>query len=383
MARVAEEVFLRYQDSRSNKGFVSRLMEEEDGTWTHFTAWGAVGRTFQEGTKYGLTEEKARKAHTSKVKDKMTGDTPYNECEPEVLGFARSTGAEIISQAVQVVQQERVWSPMLFSPIPTSRAKQLVQDPAYFAQKKEDGVRMRLYAGEDGLVRACNRKGQELPVPQVTAELGRALFAQIGVFDLDGESIGNNAFHAFDVLHIDPSAPAIERVTCLLDLARSFPGGIILTPTALTTDAKQDLLSRAVEEGWEGLMFKRRDTPYSAGRSPRDNKFKMWQEVTVALTEVNRTGKLEHGSARMIWLDPRDQQWKTVGNVSSGFKSGDLAEIAACVTRGGPVLADVRYLYFSEAALYQPCFRRVRRDLTPQDLGHQELVGRDGQRVVL
>jgi hypothetical protein len=105
--------------------------------------------------------------------------------------------------------------------------------------------------------------------------------------------------------------------------------------------------------------------------------------MTVALTEVNRTGKLEHGSAQMTFLDPNDQQWKNVGNLSSGFKIGDLADIAAQLANGGTVLADVRYLYFSVGALYQPCFRRLRTDVTPQDLGHQELVGRDGLRVSL
>jgi hypothetical protein len=203
------------------------------------------------------------------VKDKMSGDTPYQVCEPEVLGFTASVGSAVAPQAVQAVQQERIWSPMLFQAIGRGDAHRLIADGRYFAQRKMDGNRMRLFAPEDGVVRACNRKGQELPVPMLIRQAGSALFGKVGPFDLDGESMGNNEFHAFDALHVDPNAPARERVTFLLGIAGFFPDGICPVPTALTSEAKEAMLQRAIDEGWEGLMFKRQEAPYAAGRSPR------------------------------------------------------------------------------------------------------------------
>ncbi len=48
MSNMVGEVFLHYESGSSNKGFVSRLIREDDGTWTHATAWGGLGKTFQQ-----------------------------------------------------------------------------------------------------------------------------------------------------------------------------------------------------------------------------------------------------------------------------------------------------------------------------------------------
>src|SRR5262249_36638427 len=153
-------------------------------------------------------------------------------------------------------------------------------------------VRIRLYAAADGIVRACNRKGQDLPVPQPIRELGEALFARLGRFDFDGEAVGNNEYHVFDVLHEDPEAPAKERATFLLGIANFFPEGVYAVPTALSYEAKTALMERAIAEGWEGLMFKRQDASYRPGRSRNDFKYKLWNTATVLLTGINATGRL-------------------------------------------------------------------------------------------
>lgn len=382
MPQVVEEVFLRYQDTRSNKGFVSRLTDNQDGTWSHFTAWGAVGRTFQQKDTPGLAEAKARAAHHKKVQEKMTGDTPYQPCEPEVLGFTASAGQSVAPQAVAAVQQERIWGAMLYTALGRTDAERVIASPEYFAQQKADGNRMRFYALEDGVIRACNRKGQALPVPQVLERLGRTCFERLRAFDFDGESLGNDRYVIFDELQMGLQVPAWHRVQYLHTLTHALPPGIEIVPTALTPDEKQTLLARAIAEGWEGLVLKRRDAPYHAGRSSQDYKYKLWCTANVLLTEVNAGPKSTYGSAAMAVLT-QDAYRIPIGNVASGFKNGELHAVAERMGRGEHVIAEIRYLYFAEQALYQPCFRRIRTDLALADLHGEQLYGREGRLVKL
>lgn len=379
MAQVVTEVFLRYVDERSNKGYASRVQEEPpgSGTWQHVTQWGGVGKSFQAGVKEYPSRTAAESAHQKVIQEKVSKG--YRDCDPALLGFTAGEAIQTASQAAPEVH----WTPMLFDAVLLGPAGQLIRDSAYFAQRKMDGERRRLLVDPDGTVKGFNRRGIEVPVPGLLRESMLGLARRAGnTVDLDGEVIGNNSFHVWDLL-TDPDAPAGHRYERLRDLmlGDGMVLGIHLVETALDPEGKAALYEQAIASGWEGLMFKRKDGRYFGGRSPRDFKFKLWNEATILVTGANQTAKREEGSFRMAWVCP-DGRHVPIGNVAGGTTEAKRLELVERLQQG-PVLVDVRYLYFDKAALFQPTFRRIRNDIGLPDLGHQKLVGRDGVVISL
>jgi ATP-dependent DNA ligase len=82
---------------------------------------------------------------------------------------------------------------------------------------------------------------------------------------------------AFDILALDSDdlrgLPLSMRKTNLARLLARRPDGIFVAPFELG-EIGPDLFRKACEFGYEGLVSKRRDRPYQAGRSKRWLKVK-------------------------------------------------------------------------------------------------------------
>jgi bifunctional non-homologous end joining protein LigD len=96
---------------------------------------------------------------------------------------------------------------------------------------------------------------------------------------LDGESAwdGSGSYHVFDILWLDgrsvTSLPLYERQ----ELLRKLPLRAPLTRVPALDGAKP--WERACREGWEGVIAKRRDSPYEHRRS------KHWLKMKCEVTE--------------------------------------------------------------------------------------------------
>jgi ATP-dependent DNA ligase len=165
-----------------------------------------------------------------------------------------------------------------FTPFPDwlpPMAATLTQDrfsgPEWIFERKFDGIRLLAFKnGSDVRLLSRNRLPQHMP------DLAAAV-ASLPVRDaiLDGEGTwpgARIAYHVFDVLRLDgrdvTSLPLMERRALLAGLPFAPP----LHRVAELTGSNP--WERACREGWEGVIAKRRDSPYQHRRSPHWLKMK-------------------------------------------------------------------------------------------------------------
>ena len=161
-------------------------------------------------------------------------------------------------------------------PMAATLTQERFSGPEWIFERKFDGIRLLAFKrGADVRLFSRNQLPQNDCYPAVVEAIG-----SLPVRDaiLDGEATGvwgrsgAVAYHVFDVLRIDgrdvTSLPLDER-RALLD---ALPLRAPLRRVAAITDAKP--WERACSEGWEGVIAKRRDSPYEHRRSPHWLKMK-------------------------------------------------------------------------------------------------------------
>src|SRR5207249_12069955 len=143
--------------------------------------------------------------------------------------------------------------------------------PEWIFERKFDGIRLLAFRrGADDRLLSRNRLPQALPsIVKAVASL------PVGETILDGEitwQAGAVTYHVFDVLWLDG-----RDVTILpLDRRRALLRDVPLRPPLAHVAALEDPKpwERACREGWEGVIAKRRDSPYEHRRSPHWLKMK-------------------------------------------------------------------------------------------------------------
>lgn len=190
-------------------------------------------------------------------------------------------------------------------------------------ERKFDGIRLLAYkAGAEVSVYSRNRLRQHLP------ELERAVRA-LPVHDviLDGEVTwdGRSAYHVFDVLWLGgrllTPLPLEERQALLRQL--SFDGP--LRHVMPLTDA--DPWERARREGWEGVIAKRRGSPYEHRRSKHWLKMKVEssQEFVVGGFTDPQGARVGLGALLVGYYAGEDLVF--AGKIGTGFDTRLLQEL--------------------------------------------------------
>jgi ATP-dependent DNA ligase len=161
-------------------------------------------------------------------------------------------------------------------PMAATLTQERFTGPDWIFERKFDGIRLLAYKqGRDVRLYSRNRLAQNHAYPAIAAAVAR-----LPVRDaiLDGEATGvwgrpgRIAYHVFDVLWLDG-----RDVTRLpLEARRALLNGLPVSPplqrvTELDGPAPWE---RACQEGWEGVIAKRRGTPYEHRRSPHWLKMK-------------------------------------------------------------------------------------------------------------
>ncbi|MBP2336314.1 non-homologous end-joining DNA ligase [Saccharothrix coeruleofusca] len=240
---------------------------------------------------------------------------------------------------------------------PVSSLPPAEQDALWSYEFKWDGVRA-LARVRGGRVRLVSRLGNDVTAayPEV-----QGLGAQVGAAEvlLDGEVValagGRPSFAAlqrrihatgaqvrrlvarvpvtylvFDVLHLDGRStvglPYARRRELLESLG--LRGGHWLTPPAFA-GAGPEVLAASREQGLEGVVAKRLDSPYTPGvRSPH------WIKITeVAAREVvvggwrPGVGRREGVVGALLLGVPGEGGLVFVGSVGTGFSDGELAAL--------------------------------------------------------
>jgi ATP-dependent DNA ligase len=190
-------------------------------------------------------------------------------------------------------------------------------------ERKFDGIRLLAYKrGADVRVYSRNRLSQNLP------DLARAI-AGLPVHDviLDGEGTwdGRSGFHVFDILWLngrDVTTLPIEERRALLE---SLPFESPMRRVELVEDARPwELASR---EGWEGVIAKRRGSPYEHRRSKHWLKMKCEasQEFVVGGFTDPRGARVGLGALLIGYHENGD--FVFAGKIGTGFDTRLLLDL--------------------------------------------------------
>jgi DNA ligase D-like protein (predicted ligase) len=213
--------------------------------------------------------------------------------------------------------------------------------PAWVFERKLDGIRC-LAVKDGGRTRLYSRN--ELSLNDRYAPLAAALDADPSdSFVLDGEAVafvggrdrfgggagGELFYYVFDVL----LAGGRDVRALPLEARREVLGGVLrwrdpLRMTEQLTGDGADLLARACEDGWEGLIAKRAGTPYVSTRSRDWLKLKCTraQELVIGGFTAPRGSRTDLGALLVGHFEGDDLRY--AGKVGTGFTRATLAELA-------------------------------------------------------
>jgi len=154
-------------------------------------------------------------------------------------------------------------------PMAATLTQERFTDPAWIFERKLDGIRLIAFKrGDDVRLYSRTHRPQELPAI-------RDAIARLPVRDaiLDGElTWDEHAFHVFDLLWQDER----DLRPLALDDRHALLAALPLGPPLYRVERVDDAApwQRARDQGWEGVVAKRRDSPYESRRSPHWLKMK-------------------------------------------------------------------------------------------------------------
>ena len=307
---------------------------------------------------------------------------------------------------------------MLASPI--EDASELADElAAYAAEDKFDGIRAHAHkSGSRAVLFSRTLDDVTAQFPEIAAALAKLP----GEFLLDGEVVAYRegrvesffklqtrlgrkapdeellaqvpvAFIAYDCL-ASGGVPLFERPWSQrrAELERLAGGGGFLLSEVFLADSTQsmeELFSRARARGNEGLMFKRTDSPYQAGK--RGRAWRKWKKATatldVVVTAVEQGNGKRAGMLSDYTFAVRDgEEFVNIGKAYSGLTDEEIKQMGArfrkiTVARYGPVRAVAPEIVIEVAfdtiqksarhksgfALRFPRIARLRPDKTPAD----------------
>jgi ATP-dependent DNA ligase len=221
---------------------------------------------------------------------------------------------------------ERSAFPEWIEPMAATLTQERFAGPEWSFERKFDGI--RLVAFKQGHeVRLYSRTRQPKELPAIAAAIAR-----LPVRDaiLDGEltwgQVGH-AYHIFDVVWLDGRSvahlPLVERRALLAALPLAAP----LHPVEALDHVEP--WTKAADEGWEGVIAKRLDSPYEQKRS------KYWLKMKCEISrdfvvggftdpQGKRTGL---GALLVGYYDGDDLVF--AGKVGTGFDTSMLQELRA------------------------------------------------------
>jgi ATP-dependent DNA ligase len=206
-------------------------------------------------------------------------------------------------------------------------AATLTQDrfagPDWLFEQKFDGIRLLAYKDAHG-VRLYSRNRLAQQIPPLADAIARLPAREL---ILDGEMTWDRsgAYHVFDILWLDgrsvTALPLEERRALLQQLPFTTP----LRRVALVDEARP--WERAAREGWEGVIAKRRGSPYEHRRSKHWLKMKCEssQELVVGGFTEPQGARVGLGALLVGYYEGDDLVY--AGKLGTGFDTRLLMEL--------------------------------------------------------
>lgn len=221
--------------------------------------------------------------------------------------------------------------PDWMEPMAATLTQERFTGPEWSFERKLDGVRLLAFK-QGHSVRLLSRN--RLPQNETYPSVAKAVAAlPVRELILDGEATGvwgragEVAYHVFDILWFDgrdvTSLPLEER-RALLDRLPLRPP--LHRVGELSGDAPWE---RACREGWEGVIAKRRGSPYEHRRSPHWLKMKCeaTQELVVGGFTDPQGGRVGLGALLVGYYENGDFVY--AGKVGTGFDRKLLLDLRA------------------------------------------------------
>jgi bifunctional non-homologous end joining protein LigD len=221
-------------------------------------------------------------------------------------------------------------------------------DPEWIFERKLDGIRcVAIRDGEQLRMLSRNNLDLSARFPEVKDALDAqrerrfAVDGEVVAFDRGQTSFARLAdrgrhpvavfYYVFDLIWLDGldlrALPLRTRKRLLRD-ALSTGGPIRLSTHR--NEAGEAMFRHACEQGWEGVIAKRADSPYRATRSRDWLKFKCeaGQELVIGGFTAPRGSRTDFGALLLGYHDP-DGSLRYAGKVGTGFDHETLAELGA------------------------------------------------------
>jgi ATP-dependent DNA ligase len=209
-------------------------------------------------------------------------------------------------------------------PMAATLTQERFTGPEWLFEQKLDGIRLLAYKdGENVRLYSRNRLPQD--VPAIAGAVARLPVARAV---LDGEMTWDQrAYHVFDILWVDGrdvrARPLEERQALLAGLPLAPP----LARVSPIDHPQPWELAR--EQGWEGVVAKRRGSPYEPRRSPHWLKMKVEasQELVVGGFTDPQGKRVGLGALLVGYFDGDDLVF--AGKIGTGFDTRLLLDLRA------------------------------------------------------
>ena len=221
--------------------------------------------------------------------------------------------------------------PDWLEPMAATLTQERFTGPEWMFERKLDGIRLLAFK-EGGRVRLLSRN--KLPQNGTYPSIAEAV-ASLPVSDaiLDGEATGvwgrqgKVAYHVFDVLRLD--GRDLTKLS-LHERLKVLSGLPFLPPMRRVPSVRGDKpWERACAQRWEGVIAKRRDSPYEHRRSKHWLKMKCEasQELVIGGFTDPQGGRVGLGALLVGYFDGDD--FVFAGKVGTGFDTKLLKELRA------------------------------------------------------
>src|SRR2546422_749349 len=337
----------------------------------------------------------------------------------EELKAGKDRAAPVLKELARIKAPRRAVTVEEAEPMLAETREQPFSKPGWLFELKLDGYRVR--AGRDrGETRLLTRKGNDIAAafPELAHALaalpfeGFILDAELVVPDEAGrpsfQRLQNHAkvsralevrraavespavLYAFDLLAFegyDLRPLPLERRKALLEQIVPGVGPIKYLPH-FQKDGEA-LYEQVVKMGLEGIVAKKADASYRAGRSPNWLKIRADRTDDFVVVGFTRPKGSRSGFGALDLGAYQDGKMVYAGRVGSGFTDAQLKDVSATLERSirptpafsGPVpqdaghtwvepalIAEVRYKEWTdEGLLRQPVFVRFRDDKKPEE----------------
>ena len=345
----------------------------------------------------------------------------------EELKAGKDRAAPVLKALARLKAPRRVLTVEEAEPMLTETREQPFSKPGWLFELKLDGYRVR--AGrEQGEAHLLTRKGNDIAA--AFPEIARALVAlPFEGFILDAELVvpdeaGRPSFQrlqnrakvsrALEVRRAAVESPAVLYVfdllafegydlrTLPLEQRKALLEQIVprMGPLKYLSHFEKDgeaLYEQVVKMGLEGIVAKRADAPYRAGRSPNWLKIRADRTDDFVVVGFTRPKGSRSGFGALDLGAYQDGKLVYAGRVGSGFTAAQLEDVSAALERSvrptpafsGPVpqdaghtwveptlIAEVRYKEWTdEGLLRQPVFVRFRDDKPITEIAKRDAGG--------